>query len=155
MNFKHKKVLLVGLGILGGGVGTANLLLKAGAILTITDLKTKKELQNSIRKIKSSKVTYRLGIHDEKDFIENDIIVFNQSVPHKSPWVKFAEKLKKPIESDLTIFSDSLKKNRGQYIGITGTRGKTTTSNWIAHFLPNATMGGNMPEKGLAYLAMS
>lgn len=152
MFFKNKKVLLVGLGILGGGVGTANYLIESGADLTITDLKNKKDLHRSIKKIKSKKITYRLGRHDEKDFKKADIIVFNQSVPFGSHWVKFAIKLQKPIESDLTIFSDSLKRNKGEYIGITGTRGKTTTSNWLAHFLPEATMGGNMPEKGLLCL---
>src|SRR3990172_7295971 len=161
MIFKNKKVLQVGLGILGGGVGTANYLIKKGAILTITDLKTKKDLKNSIKKIKvprlrsgqAKKVAYRLGKHDEKDFRQADIIVFNQSVPFGSRWVKFAQKLKKPIESDLTIFSGFLKGNKGEYIGITGTRGKTTTSHWLSHFLPEATLGGNMPAKGLAYLA--
>lgn len=155
MLFKNKKVLLVGLGILGGGVGTANYLIKEGAHLTITDLKTAKELEKSIKKIKTTgyEVNYHLGKHDEKDFNWADIVVFNQSVPFNSHWVKFAKKLKKPIESDLTIFSESLKQNNGEYIGITGTRGKTTTSNWLNHFLPEATMGGNMPEKGLSYLA--
>ena len=153
--FKNKKVLLVGLGILGGGVGTANYLLKEGADLAITDLKTALELNKSIKKIKERghKVTYRLGKHDEKDFKWADIIVFNQSVPFESRWVKFAKQLKKPIESDLTIFSRSLKENKGEYISLTGTRGKTTTTNWLAHFLPEATMGGNMPDIGLAYLA--
>src|SRR3972149_8991482 len=116
------------------------------------DLKNKKDLHRSIKKIKSKKITYRLGRHDEKDFKKADIIVFTKSVPFGSHWVKFAIKLQKPIESDLTIFSDSLKRNKGEYIGITGTRGKTTTSNWLAHFLPEATMGGNMPEKGLLCL---
>lgn len=153
MAFRNKKVLLVGLGILGGGVGTANYLLKEGAILTITDLKSKHDLKNSIGKIKSKKVTYRLGSHNEQDFRQADIIVFNQSVPFRSSWVKFAKKIGVPIESDLTIFSSEVKKNHGAYIGITGTRGKTTTSHWISHFLPEATLGGNMPQIGLSYLA--
>jgi len=39
---KHKKVLVVGLGILGGGISTCLWLLKHKAKLTITDLKSKK-----------------------------------------------------------------------------------------------------------------
>jgi UDP-N-acetylmuramoylalanine--D-glutamate ligase len=155
MIFKNKKVLLVGLGILGGGVGTANLLLKEGALLAITDLKSKLELKNSISKIKASgkKINYTLGRHDEKDFKRADVIVFNQSVPYSSRWVQYTKKLNKPIESDLTIFSHKIKNNNATFIGITGTRGKTTTSHWLSHFLPKATMGGNMPNKGLSYLA--
>ena len=49
---RHKKVLLVGLGILGGGVATALWLLKHRAQLTITDLKSKKDLESSLKKLK-------------------------------------------------------------------------------------------------------
>ena len=38
-NLKNKKVLLMGLGVLGGGVATARWLLEQGAALTITDIK--------------------------------------------------------------------------------------------------------------------
>jgi UDP-N-acetylmuramoylalanine--D-glutamate ligase len=151
--FSNKKVLLVGLGVLGGGLATAKYLLKKGARLTVTDLKTPDELKKPIEKIGKKRAVWRLGRHDEKDFKESDIIVFNQSVPFGSKWVKLARTLEKPIESDLTLFSREIKQNKGRYIGITGTRGKTTTSHWLAHFLPSAALGGNQPERGLLYLA--
>ena len=53
MDLGGKKVLLVGLGILGGGVATANFLMREGALLTITDLKKEKEIR---AKIKSNKI---------------------------------------------------------------------------------------------------
>ncbi|MDD2678150.1 MAG: hypothetical protein PHN95_01925, partial [Candidatus Pacebacteria bacterium] len=49
---KNKKVLLMGLGILGGGVATSRWLVKHGAKLTITDLKKRKDLQSSLLKLK-------------------------------------------------------------------------------------------------------
>ncbi len=39
--FNNKKVLVVGLGLQGGGVGLARFFSKLGANVTVTDLKTK------------------------------------------------------------------------------------------------------------------
>jgi len=52
MDLKDKKVLLVGLGILGGGVATAKWLYEQGAVLTVTDLKDAEYLKNSLAKLK-------------------------------------------------------------------------------------------------------
>src|SRR3972149_3869852 len=149
---RGKKVLLVGLGILGGGLATANFLVKNGAKLTITDLKTKKELKNTIKKIKNfSKIKFVLGRHNKEDFKGADLVIFNPAVPFKSPWITLAKKHKKDTENDLTLFLELLKKKIGKfkYIGITGTRGKTTTTTWISKLIPNAVLGGNIPEKAL------
>ena len=151
--FKGKKVLLFGLGILGGGLETAKFLLKQGARLTITDSKTRKELSPSISKLPKN-VVYKLGSHNVKDINSSDIIVFNQSVPYQSEWVKKARQFKKPIFSDLSLFLTVLgeRSDHAEYIAVTGTRGKTTTTTWIGHFL-DATIGGNMPDRGLLKIA--
>jgi len=155
MILKGKKVLLVGLGILGGGVATANFLLKQGARLIITDLRLKKELAISLRKIKNlSKTKLVLGKHEPRDFKEANIIVFNPGVPLDSPWLKVAKKYKKVIENDLTLFlkyQHQINKDF-RYLAVTGTRGKTTTATWLAKFIPNSVLGGNIPEKGLLSL---
>jgi len=49
---KDKKVLLVGLGSLGGGVVTCLWLLKHKAKITITDLRNRKDLEKSLKKLK-------------------------------------------------------------------------------------------------------
>ncbi|MCR4275593.1 MAG: UDP-N-acetylmuramoyl-L-alanine--D-glutamate ligase [Candidatus Wolfebacteria bacterium] len=149
--FKNKKVLLVGLGQLGGGVGTAKFLLKNNVNLAITDLRTNKELRKSLNKLKKFKMRFRLGGHDDRDFKNSDIIVFNPAVSAFSVWVKKAKKFGKEIYNDYTLFLKLLSfRNRpGKFIGITGTRGKTTVANWTAHFLSPAVLGGNIPGKGL------
>lgn len=129
--FKGKKVLVFGLGLLGGGVATTNWLLKHGAKVTITDLKNKKQLAPSLKKIKG-RVALKLGGHSEKDIRENEIIVLNPDVSPKNPLVKLARKLGKQIENEATIFYKLCPK---PIVAVTGTRGKTTTANWLAHFL--------------------
>ena len=43
MNFSKKKVVIMGLGLHGGGVGTARFFVKKKAEVLITDLKSRKE----------------------------------------------------------------------------------------------------------------
>ncbi|HEY4480156.1 MAG TPA: Mur ligase family protein [Candidatus Paceibacterota bacterium] len=151
MELKNKKVLLMGLGILGGGVATAKWLLKQGAILTVTDLKDEKALEPSLKKLQEfeSGIKFVLGKHEEKDFLDNDIIVINPDVPSKNHFVEMARKAGKQIENELTLFYKFAEFKTS--IGVTGTRGKTTTTNWIGHILKNSgekvIVLGNDPEK--------
>lgn len=138
MQIKGKKVLLMGLGILGGGVATAEWLLEQGAALTITDMKDAEALKVSLEKLDKHKknIKFVLGEHREEDFLNNEIIVVNPDVPIDNKFVKFAKENGKQIENELTLFFKFAPcKN---IIGVTGTRGKTTTTNWIGHILKNA-----------------
>ncbi len=129
--FKGKKVLVFGLGLLGGGVATTNWLLKQGAKVTVTDLKNKKTLATSLKKIKG-KPKLTLGGHSEQDIKENEIIVVNPDVSINNEYIQLALKLGKKVENEATIF---LKNWLKPVVAITGTRGKTTTTNWANHFL--------------------
>lgn len=149
-NLKNKKILLVGLGILGGGEALAKFLISQKTKLTITDLKNKNELRHVLQKFKDQKIKFILGKHRESDFKNNDIIIFNPAVSIFSPWVKVAKKYKKSIENDLTLFLKflAIEKPESDYIAITGTRGKTTVATWINYFLEKSVLGGNMPSCG-------
>lgn len=145
----------MGLGILGGGVATAKWLLRQGAVLTITDMKEKEALAPSLLKIEEfaketkSQIKYVLGGHEAQDFLDNEIIVINPDVPVDNPFVNAAREAGKQIENELTLFYKFAKFKTS--IGVTGTRGKTTTTNWIGHIIKSAGMNvrilGNDPEK--------
>jgi len=145
----HKKVLVAGLGTLGGGVATCRWLLHHKARLTITDLKTRKELKNSLKKLNlpQQKIRLVLGKHRKEDFQSNDIIITNPAMKFNNPYLQAARKKNKIVENEITIF---FRFNTNPIIGITGTRGKTTTTNWIAHLLrgkfPQTIRGGNTPD---------
>ncbi len=148
---KNKKVLLVGLGYLAGGLNIAKFLVESGFKLTITDTKSEEELKDVIKKLKGFKINFVLGKHYKEDFRSNDIVVFNAAVSIRSPWVKTALKYNKPIENDYTLFLKTLQAKIPdfQYIAITGTRGKTTTTFWTHHFLKPAILGANIPQTAL------
>jgi len=130
---RDKKVLVMGLGMFGGGVFSARWLLSQGAHVTITDLKNKLELAGSLKKIKGlNKVTLVLGEHRADDFMKNDIIVVGPAVPRESDFLKIAKRNKKQLENDASLFFRSIDR---PVIAVTGTRGKTTTTNYIAQLL--------------------
>ena len=82
-NFRNKKVLVMGLGALGGGIATTKWLVKRGAKVTVTDKRSRKELKNSVKKLGTAakRVKFVLGEHREIDFKSNDVIVVNPAVP--------------------------------------------------------------------------
>jgi UDP-N-acetylmuramoylalanine--D-glutamate ligase len=146
---KNKKVLIFGLGILGGGSEAVRWFYKKGAKLIITDKKTKKELLPSIKKLKKIKAKYVLGKHRFEDIDKADIVYFNPGVSYKSEWANYAKEKGKEVVNDCYLF---FKYAKGDIIAITGTRGKTTTTTWIYELLRKffgnkVLLGGNQPEK--------
>ncbi len=146
MNFKDKKVLVMGLGLHGGGVSVAKWLVRAGAKVTITDIKTKKELQPSLDKLKNFPIKYVLGRHREADFKSTDFVIQNPGVPRESNYLKIAKKYGAEIYNEASLFFDLI--DREQIIGITGTRGKSTTTALLYEILrkkfPKILFGGNI-----------
>ena len=155
MNFKGKKVLILGLGSLGGGVNIAKWLIKQKAYLRITDLKSESELKNSIKKLKKFKnIKFILGKHRKQDIKWAEIIIKNPAVKDNSPYILYAKNLNKKILTDISIFFSMFK---GTTIGITGTKGKSTTTYLIYKILKNkfgnnVGYGGNIRKPILSCL---
>lgn len=151
MQMKGKKALVMGLGLHGGGVATVRYLLRRGAEVTVTDLKTESELAPSLQEFSGmSGIQFALGGHREDDFACADIVVVNPGVPRQSPFLAIAREYKKAIVNDASLF---FMENRRPVIAVTGTRGKTTTTEWIASLLsqkyPGVRPSGNIPENPL------
>ena len=101
-NIKNKKVTVMGLGLNGGGLATAQFFARYGAEVTVTDLKTSEELRPSIEKLSAFKnIRFVLGKHRIEDFREADLVIKNPGV--KLEGNVFLEAAKQ-IESDVSIF---------------------------------------------------
>lgn len=141
------------MGLLGGGVGTAKFFAKNGAKLLVTDLRTKKELKPSLEKLKGFPIRYVLGRHRKEDFIRADLIIRNPAVPRDSLYLKAAKLRKIPVKTDIQLFFDFCP---GEIIGITGTKGKSTTATLIYLFLktkfPSTVLAGNIGVSPLEVL---
>jgi len=157
MNFKDKKVVLMGLGNYkdGSGISAALFFARNNAKLLITDLQSKKELAPQIKKLKKfPNIKYILGRHREDDFKNADYIFKNPSVPKDSPYLKIARQNKIPVINDWTIFFEERPGNL--LIGITGSKGKSTTTALIYQLLKIAkkdvVLCGNIGKSPLAVL---
>jgi UDP-N-acetylmuramoylalanine--D-glutamate ligase len=157
--FKNKKVTVVGLGLLGKRLGDIAFLSECGAQVTVTDLKTEKELALSIKKLQKYKnIIYALGGHKLEDFENKDFILKGQGVPLDSIYIEHARKNGIPIEMDESLFVKFVSKLnlKVKIIGVTGTRGKSTTTMLIYEILKasgaRVHLGGNI--KGTAALPL-
>ena len=148
--FKNKKVLIMGLGLIGGGVSAVKFFCRQEAEVLVTDLRTKKELRESIKQLKGLPVKFVLGKHRKKDFIWPDLIIKNPAVPNDSFYLKIAKKNNVSIKNDIEIFFELFD---GQAIGVTGTKGKSTTATLIYLFLktkyPDVYLAGNIGKSPL------
>src|SRR3972149_2413628 len=135
--FKNKRITVFGLGLNTGGVGTVKFLAEQGAReIIVTDIKSREELDASVEKLtKYKNVTYILGQHRPEDFTNVDMVIKNPVILWTNEYVKLAEKHKVPVEMDSSIFFSLCK---APIIGVTGTKGKTTTASLCAHILEQA-----------------
>lgn len=152
-DFHEKKILIMGLGLHGGGLGAAKFFAKMGARVIVTDLRIKKQLKESIKALKGLPIKYVLGRHQDKDFAEADLIIRNPAVPDDSPYLKIAREHDIPIDTDVGIFFDLCP---AQIVGVTGTRGKSTTATLIYELLKarhkDVVLAGNIRKSVLSEL---
>ncbi len=140
--FAGKKITVLGLGLLGRGVGDTAYLAEAGAELIVTDMKDEVALKESLDKLRSyQNIKYTLGRHDEADFQGRDLILVAAGVPADSPFIRIAREEGAEIAMSGALFA---KLSGVPIIGITGTRGKSTTTHMIHYVLQNVTEGGKI-----------
>ncbi len=115
----------MGLGVHGGGLGVARFLAEQGAIVTVTDLRDESQLAPTLAQLAGLPIRYVLGEHRAEDFRAADIVVRNPGVPRESRYLQIARDAGAAIEMEMTLF---FRLCPGPIIGITGTKGKTTTT---------------------------
>lgn len=153
--WQNKNVLILGLGSYpkGSGVSALRYLHAHGAKLIVSDMKSRKELEPQLKRLKSFKgIRYIFGTHD-LPLKGIDLIIKNPGVRADHPLISQAEKLNIPVETDISLFMQAVD---NPIIGITGTRGKSTTTTLIHELIrqkyPSAQVGGNIKVSPLNFI---
>mgnify|MGYP000906740598 CR=1 FL=1 len=148
---KDKKILIVGLA--KTGVSLARFLVKHGAIVTVSDHKSKAELANHLEEIEDLNLNYDLGNHTPKVFLQQDLIVLSPGI---SPQLKIFDYAKSNGVQVTGEFEFSSRFVQEPIIAVTGTNGKTTTVSLIFEMLhksgKNVWVGGNYGKPMVTYL---
>jgi UDP-N-acetylmuramoylalanine--D-glutamate ligase len=157
-DIKGKHITVVGLA--RSGVGTANLLAELGADVTVTDMKTGDKLEDFTSKLRAG-VKLALGAHPEDIFRSADMIVVSPGVPLSIRPLSLAKSIGIPVIGEVELayqtavngFDASpvlplVKGERGGFLAVTGTNGKSTTTALLDFMMKqggfNTVLGGNI-----------
>jgi len=150
-NYKNQKIGVLGLG--EENVALTRFLVNSGAKVVICDQKTKGELGEYYQKIKDLRVQFRLGPH-YLDHLDDFATVFRTpGLPYLDPKIQKAKEVGVKISSQTKLF---FKLCPCPIIGVTGTKGKGTTTALLGEILKKAPghvfVGGNIGNPPIKFI---
>ncbi len=126
-DLEGKRITVMGIGLHGGAVSMIEWLLGQGARVTATDMKSEEDLAPSLNRLNGSpNLTVVAGRHRIEDFEKADIVINNPAVRWDNRFIRAALDRNVPVEMDSSLFFKLCPSRH--IIGVTGTKGKTTTS---------------------------
>lgn len=135
MNFKDKKILILGYSVTG--VSVAKFLTSLGAKCFITELESEdKASAIEVSKLRECQIQIEFGGHS-KEFINNaDLAITSPGIPPTAGIFKILDEKNIEYISDIELTHRFLKgKNSPKMLAITGTNGKTTTTMLLSHIM--------------------
>lgn len=135
-SFRGLRVVVMGLGRFGGGIGVTRWLARQGARVVVTDMASEADLQAGIASLADVEVRFRLGGHDERDLDGCDLLVVSPAVDkRKAAFFQAAVRRGIPWTSEMNLF---LERCSARLVGITGSVGKSTTTAMLGEILQRA-----------------
>ncbi len=129
-DLKDKRILIVGLG--KTGVSLAHFLTENGALVTVSDHKSKPELSAPLEHMDGLEIKYELGSHSPKTFLQQDLVILSPGVPSNLKIFDYARSQGVKITGEFEFAAGFIKQ---PIIGLTGTNGKTTVARLIEAML--------------------
>lgn len=136
---------VVVLGLARQGAALVRFLLRQGADVTASDLRSAEELRETVESLKGLSPSYVLGGHPPSILDGADLLCLSGGVPIDAPIVVEARRRGIPLSNDAQLF---LERCPAPVIGITGSSGKTTTTSLVGRMLQGGGfvtwVGGNI-----------
>ncbi len=150
MNFKGRRVLVVGLGL--SGLAAARYLNGQGARVRATDNRPADKLGPQARELEQAGVELILGEHPQDIFTQAELIVVSPGVPLSLPGLAAARKAGVEIVGEMGLAASLIDLD---LVAVSGTNGKSTTTALIAHLLEasgkKVFLGGNIGRPLIEY----
>lgn len=150
--FKDKKIVVLGCSI--EGLSSADFLTRQGARLTLCDQKDESKFSpNLINTLKQKKIELRFGKNYLEALDKFNLVVRTPGFPLWNKKLQEVNAKRVPVTSQTKLFFDLCK---GKIIGVTGTKGKGTTSTLIYELLKasgkKVFLGGNIGTPPFSFL---
>ena len=131
-DYRGVRVLVMGLGSFGGGLGAVKFFVSRGAIVTVTDMRPAEKLAESLAELRASRgerdvaaVEFKLGGHADEDFRRAELIVVNPGIRRDHACLEIARAAGVSLTSEMNLFWQW---NRAPVVAVTGSNGKSTTT---------------------------
>ncbi|HET6251868.1 MAG TPA: UDP-N-acetylmuramoyl-L-alanine--D-glutamate ligase [Tepidisphaeraceae bacterium] len=149
----NQRVTVAGLGHFGGQVAAARWLVEQGARVLVTDQAPAEKLADSLAQLAGVDIDFQLGGHRTQDFTDADLVVASPAIPLSNPFLAAARDAGVPITTEICLF---VERCPASIVGVTGTKGKSTTTALLGEMLKSrftTWVGGNigrslLPELG-------
>ena len=149
-----RRVTVLGLGHFGGGTAVARWLVEQGAVVTVVDQSSAESLAEPVGTLEGLPITFRLGPNPPiSDFTATDLVVASPAIPPTHPLVAAARSAGVPVTTEIRLF---VERCPAKIFGVTGTKGKSTTTELLGRMLRTrgtTWVGGNIGRSLLAELA--
>ena len=143
-HIRDKKVTVAGLGHFGGQIAAARWLVEQGAHVVVTDRSPAEKLAESVQQLAGLPIEFHLGEHRVEDFTGADLIVASPAIPLRNECLVAAKEAGVPITTEIRLF---IERCVATIVGVTGTKGKSTTSALLCEMLKSrypTWLGGNI-----------
>ncbi len=121
--FNHKKIVI--LGMARSGIAAAELLIRRGAEVTVSDQKTLDRFDGALDAVIALGAVPALGADVTPELLAGkDLLLISPGVPINAPAVLLAKEMGIPVLGELEVASRLIE---GTLVAVTGTNGKTTT----------------------------
>ena len=108
--------------------------------MLVTDREPADKLAASVAQLDGLPIEFVLGEHRKSDFTDADLIVVSPAIPPTNEFVIAAREARVPITTEICLFVERCP--TAMTVGVTGTKGKSTTTALLGRMLRAATPAG-------------